>query len=135
MGFCRRGAEWVHAGAGARSLYWSLRLKAAPVQVTSRALLLLRHPFRIPYRLVGETLQFHSPERPENLADAFGQIGLLLRGMGERALQNLAGLLLHGAPVHGRADFQLALGGLFQVPDGDVRHAINDSIASNACNR
>jgi hypothetical protein len=53
--------------------------------------------------------------------------------LAERTLQNLARFLLHGSAMHGRTDFELPLGGLFQLSDGNARHAINDIIAIIDC--
>ena len=65
--------------------------------------------------------------------NTFGKICFLLRSPGERGFQDLAGLLFHRPSVYGSTDFQLALGGLFQISNGDVRHAINASTAIIDC--
>ena len=69
---------------------------------------------------------------PDRLCQICASLGLL-GSFPQRALQDLACLVLHGSAMDGRTHFELALGRFLEVSDSNACHAINDIIAIIDC--
>src|SRR5882672_27843 len=67
-------------------------------------------------------IQVHAAVFGKAPADCLDQVFRLFFGLVYRCLQDFTRFLLHRASMSRRAHTQLALGGFFQLPDGDASH-------------